>query len=240
MDPWSLIKGCKFSQALEAFGVLVHKEPSRPAHYRGLGLAYLNLGKPQEARNQFQEAMNRERKPSPEGPGRYLSDHDMLAIGVTYWIEGDHNQAGQLWFEMTEALREDRVDYTDAPGGVGAGLLLWFAGARLGIPEWLEAVARLYRQLSKRNTWGGLNGWPGPVAKYFLDAADARAFLAAVSEVPVLRERQLCQANFAIAVRSLQEGRSADYQKLMRKAAESPWAYLEDEYYLAKYESLVT
>ena len=117
-----------------------------------------------------------------------------------------------------------------------AGILLWFAGVRLSQKFYVELVQEFFEELSKRNTWGGLSAWPGPIAKLLLNQIDETLLISDVCENKDAKESQLCQVNFAIAIKNFQKKEFIKYRKYMKASSSSHKACLMGEYYLAKYE----
>ena len=64
--------------------------------------------------------------------------------------------------------------------------------------------------------------------------------LATVSDVPILRERQMCQARFYVGVHAFSVGDKATYSEAMHQACDlGRVAKIEAEYYLALHEERV-
>ena len=168
---------------------------------------------------------------------RWHSDDYLKALGITYWLEGDESKAAECWRIIVEALSLGRVSYSDMAGGVGSGLLLWFAAVRLSRPDLTDWCHTLFDKLSKRKWMGGINSWPGPVGKLFLGRIDESGFMDAVTKVEQLRERELCQAYFARAILALAKGNERGYKEFLKQVAALPSpAHIEREFFLARSE----
>jgi hypothetical protein len=80
-------------------------------------------------------------------------------------------------------------------------------------------------------------GWPAPLGTYILGDITEESLFSSVVNIPILRERQLCQAHFAQAIKELERGNKAAYlNSLADCVSYGPSSYLEDFYYLAKGE----
>src|SRR5262249_37262544 len=78
--------------------------------------------------------------------------------------------------------------------------------------------------------------WPGPIAKFLLAKISAEELRGGVADVPILHERQLCQAEFYIGVRALEDENTAAAERAFQAPAKLHVAKLENEYYLAAHE----
>ena len=149
-------------------------------------------------------------------------------------MAGRGREAVETWSAGVEAALADTVRYGDAAGGVTIGNLLLFAGVRLDDKYAVPLATRLLRKRLKTKQSAA---WPGPVSRHLLGVVSETEMLAAVSNVPVLRDRQLCQARFYVGVRALSVGNKDIYFEAMHEACEfGRVAKLGAEYYLALHE----
>jgi hypothetical protein len=231
-DPWHLIADEKYQLAIEAYTELIASGRGAAPHHRNRATAYLLLGRTQEARTDHLAAQALD--PPPRGKRLHHSDSDTIRIGITYWLESKKEMAASTWLQITDALAAGHVDYSDAAGGAGPASIARFAAARLARADLRRSADRLLERLAQRHRTAY---WPMPLVEYYLDRLDADALVAKISDVPVLRERELCQARFATAVRQLEVGAEDRFRTLMAEAAVSPYGSLEDEFFLARYEA---
>jgi tetratricopeptide (TPR) repeat protein len=223
MDTWGLIKNGRHPEAIESLTNKLCKQPS-PRLYVNRGIAYMNVGQLHRAQDDFEAA---ERTDTTRG------DSYRLRIGAVEWIRGMETEAEQTWESVVQDLNGNAITYTDAAGGVQAPCLLWFAGMRLENGRLCEiATESLKRTLKSKRT----SIWPGIVGQLVLGRTVASSVRAAVSSVPILRERQLCQAEFYIAWCALQDHRRKDCWQALRRSAQLNAALLENEFYLARHE----
>lgn len=202
------------------------RSPSEFLH-NNRGMAYLHLGMYDAALADFKLAEARCSDFLPTAC-------DGVRSGVAQWMAGRHQEAIATWFAGVEARLAGTVQYGDAAGGVTVGNLLFFGGVSLGLSDAITSATQLLR---KRLRTKQSAAWPGPTSRYLLGMISESEMLAAVSAVPILRERHLCQARFYCGVRALADGDRAKYLESMREA--SKWgrvAKLEEEYYLALHE----
>jgi hypothetical protein len=225
MDPWGLITAGQYEEAADAYTVVLRARESSP-NFCNRGIAHLNQGLLDRAMLDF-EAAERCR---PANVAR--SDGYRQWIGTTHWLGGAERQAGQIWLELVEGLESGKIGYTDAAGGVESGALLWFAAAWLQDADLLARARRWLGRLcrSRRTVW------PAPIGLFLLGRITADELLPFASDVPVLHERQACQAHFfdAVAGRTMPNARTTTVA--LDKAAGLSEAKLEQTWYLARYE----
>ena len=227
MDAWEDITAGRFQEAVAAYSALL-RERASPPDYCNRGIAYLNLGLLEHARHDFEAA--------EQSRGlRARSDAYLQWVGTAQWLAGEEREAAHTWGELVAATGRGQIGYSDAAGGVGNACLLWFAAVRLGDAGLLGPARRLLRGQAKKRC---ISSWPGPIAPFLLGRqAEPDRLLERVTTVPALRERELCQAEFYVAVRALASGQPAEWERGLRRAAEVRGALLAKEYYLATHES---
>jgi tetratricopeptide (TPR) repeat protein len=229
MDPWNLIEEGHYAEAVNAFTKRLRRDRCGP-NYCNRGIAYLNLGDYDKALADFRAA---------DECFEYTSDGYLQSVGVAHWLAGRESEAVAVWQDLVLATERGKIQYTDGAGGVESACLLWFAGARLGQENLLGVAQRVLKNKLKTKTgrnWS-IDNWPGPVAKFLLGTLDERRLRERIDDVPILRERELCQAEFYIGVRALQLRENVAAKSAFRRAAQLDAAKLENEYYLAKHES---
>jgi hypothetical protein len=155
-------------------------------------------------------------------------------VGVALWMAGEHQQAASAWARGTEATLASTVRYADAAGGVGIGNLLWFAAVRLHDSAHRSLATKLLRKKLRTKQ---SKAWPGPISRFLLGAIDESQLRGAVSRVPILRERESCQAEFYIGASAFDSNREFYYATMRASAAFGSVAKLGAEYYLAAYEA---
>lgn len=225
MNPWKLIEDGRYEQAVAAYTAALRERESS-FNYFNRGIAYLNQGLLDPALLDF-EAAERFR---PANIAR--SDGYQQWVGTTHWLSGAERRAGQIWLELVEGLQSGEIGYTDAAGGVESAALLWFAAAWLEDADLLARARRLLERLSlSRRTL-----WPAPIGLFLLGRITASELLPFTSDVPVLHERQACQAHFFEAVASRTMPDEPTTSVALAKAAGLTEAKLEQAWYLARHE----
>ncbi len=240
MSSHSLFLERKYSEALAALEEGAQSRSSDDSFFYARGRIHLALKQPTRARLDFEKGLSLERKEPATKNKRWYSDHGHNAIGVTYWLEGNQSKAIDWWQEIVESHSLGRVSYSDASGGVESGLLLWFASALSSRPAIRGLCGKFFEKLAekKQSRWGGLDTWPGPVAKFFLGKINDSDLMEAATTSPGLRERHLCQAYFARGVIAFERGLLSDFSGWMKRAADLPSpAHIQDEFFLAVYEN---
>jgi len=223
MNSWDLIKTGRFAEAVELLTEELQKQAA-PYLYNNRGIAYLNMRQLDHAMEDFMAA---------EKANVTRGDSNRLHIGAVQWIQGLETEAVHTWEDVVRDLDSGIIVYTDAAGGVEGPALLWFAGTRLDQAELCKTATKSLRRtlLSKRAAT-----WPGVIGQLVLGRAVPSDVEAAVSHVPILRERQLCQAEFYIGWSAFQDGRYEDCRQALSRSAQLGAALLEKELYLARHE----
>jgi hypothetical protein len=233
-SPWDLMTAGEYDRAVVAYSEqLAHKREALP--HRNRATAFLMLRKYEDAFADI-EAADALSQPHSRA-GRVHGDADQLRMGVIEWITGRRADAANRWLRISDLLLRGRVDYSDPTGGIGAASLLRFGAARLQLSEHRELANKLINRTLARPRF---RSWPLPVGQFLSGAIDADQLLSNVRTTPILREREQCQARFAMAVVADEDGSESRYLTNMRHAAVSPLAILEDEYFLAVAETSPT
>jgi hypothetical protein len=156
------------------------------------------------------------------------SEIDFVFYGIAYWALGEKNSAIEIWKEA------ENTKYTDAAGGVGLIVILYFASLKSDNKELREYCLKKLKKLTKSKS--SLN-WPGALAPYILGEISEETLLSKILPIPILKERQSCQAHFAIAVKGLEKNHTQNYKRSLETSISyGSAAYLEQLYYLAKIE----
>lgn len=156
------------------------------------------------------------------------SSNEFIYSGIANWLLNKKSKAIKLWLEGQHCV------FQDAAGGVIIRLYQYFAAIKTN-DEYLKnkaihGIATLLRKKTSSN-------WPGPIGFYICGIITESQLLSYISTIPILRERNLCQANFAIAIKKLEVGHiDAYYDKLSDCIKDGPLAYIESEYYMASGE----
>jgi lipoprotein NlpI len=226
MSSWAHVKSGNYAEAVNAFSEEIRIAPSTGV-FNNRGMAYLHLGDYDAALADFRSA-----DAFSSAALHTVCDGDMS--GVALWMARREGEAVTTWRAGVEASLAGTVRYGDAAGGVTIGHLLLFAGVRLNDKNGVASATHLLR---KRVRTKQSAAWPGPASRYLLGTVSESDMLSAVSQVPVLRERQLCQARFYVGVRAFSSGDKLAYFEAMHEACDfGRVAKLGAEYYLALHE----
>ncbi len=227
MSAWDLFESKRFADAISAFSKDLKDSPSTFA-FNNRGMAYLHLGEYDSALNDFHSA-------DALSSAALKTECDGAMCGVALWMAKREREAIRTWSDGVNASIAGKVRYGDAAGGVTIGNLLMFGGVRLD-DEAARTLATRY--LRKRLRTKQSSAWPGSASRYLLGKVTEGEMLVAAASVPILHERQNCQAHFYIGVRKLSTRDEAGYFIAMQKAFElGSLAKLGAEYYLALHES---
>lgn len=229
MNKFELMLDGKIEEALALYTKDIENNTSSVA-FTSRGHAYLHLNELDKALADFIMAVKlREQvKISP-------TDGHLQKIGVVLWLKGNELEATEVWHCLVQDHLAGKIVYTDMAGGVGSGALLWFAACFEQFRYYQKEAEELLKKKSKlkRN-----KHWPGPVAQYLLGNISEEDLKLTACESNNLKERRLCQAYFYIGAKALLNGDKKSFLKAMADSvAIGPPNYIENEYYLARYES---
>ena len=216
ISEWSLIERGEFEEACRVADQLYQQSGSEPI-LANKAIALLNLKK-------FDQVVQLGKLLIDITNGR--REYDFIIAGIANWLMDEKQEAIQYWQEAQSKPR-----YTDAAGGVEVPLLLYYAGVRLDNTA-LKADAT--RKLKKRIRNKQAMNWPGPLAAYVVGELDEHELLLRVSTMPILQDRELCQAYFWIGVQTLDADPSHSKESWNKAIDCTPACFLEFEYYLAK------
>lgn len=125
------------------------------------------------------------------------SESDFKFKGIALWNQNKRQEAIDTWKSGINSK------YTDAAGGVEVSLLLYFAAVKTNNTLLkTEAV----KNLKEKFRSGKSKNWPGPLGAFILKNIDEKTLLTYISVQPSIRAKQLCQTNFYLAVRNLENG----------------------------------
>ncbi|MDR3403629.1 MAG: tetratricopeptide repeat protein [Chthoniobacter sp.] len=225
MTAWELLKANRCEEAIPLFTAELAERPSTGVH-NNRGTAYLLLGDFARALADF-EAAERVSEQTSGSPG------DGAKCGVAHWMAGEYQQAATVWERGAQAMLEGRIVHTDAAGGVSIANLLWFAATRLQ-----DAARRALatKVLRKRLRTKQSQAWPGPVSRFLLGQIGEAEMRAAITSTPILRERELCTAEFFVGVAALESNVPFYHESMQRAVEMGSVSKIEVEYYLALHE----
>ncbi|MEO6150204.1 MAG: hypothetical protein ABIN95_08065 [Mucilaginibacter sp.] len=217
-DPWVLIQNDEFDSAIEFIDSMFN-ETQDIFMLNNKNLALFHLKKYGEALNQSQQLISFRNG---------STSVDFLNLGIANWILGNNTIAIETWLKAQGCI------YKDAAGGMDIQVFLYLAGVKSKQNSLKENAIKAIKKLlkSKRAT-----NWPGPIGHYLLNDITEPELISYVSNIPILKERNLCQADFAIAIKSLERGDEQNYYRKLQDCVNlGSKAYLEQMFYLAKGE----
>lgn len=218
MDTWELIKTGSYEEAIKQADE-IYKSTGDVLALRNKLYALFHLKKYDECillSNQIIELQNGE------------TDSDLIFLGISSWLLDKKVEAITAW------KRGEGSKFKDGAGGIELQVFLYFAAIKTGDQVLRSEVLKKIVKILKGKR--AIN-WPGPLGRYLQKDLDEAELLSYVMTIPILKERQLCQAHLAIAIRRLEYGLLDDYRKELKMCTSfGPNAYLEQMYYLAKGE----
>jgi tetratricopeptide (TPR) repeat protein len=223
-DGFELFCQGRLAEAIAAYSAEIECEPS-PLLFANRALARLRAGDCRGAMTDYEAAENLE-LPSARG------DAYRKRMGAALWVMGQCEQALAAWENVQEGLRLKQFAFTDAAGGVQAGLLSWFAAGCLGEDRAAEQALAFLRMRVKAAT---RQLWPLPLAQFVLHEIAPRELVEIATAAGTLADRRLCQAHFYVAMRTRFDGQGEqDVATSLRAAvAHGRETSLEIEYDLA-------
>lgn len=218
MDIWTLIENGHFEQACEKAD-LEYEQTGNIFPLRNKVYALFHLGKYEECvelTEQLIKLRNGE------------TSVDFLFCGIANWLLDRKRDAVLLWHRGEQSI------YKDAAGGMDLEIVLYFSAIKISDnllkAETIKKIKKLVKSKRAAN-------WPGPLGNYLLGDIADDILLSYVSNIPVLKERHLCQAFFAMAIKCLEQADIEGYKRnLQNSISYGPSSYLEQMYYLAKGE----
>jgi hypothetical protein len=168
-----------------------------------------------------------------------------IELSVCHWMIGERTTARDIIKSLVVAVRDGKVYYTDAAGGVGQGLILCYMAVTSGARSDMDLAMNYLKKLAGRDL---IKSWPGPAALFLLGGlsfgetlkdATGTADLTqakAVAQKDVLKRRWLVDTLFAAGTERRMAGDEAGCRLLMRECAGLPHPKVEYEWYLAQSE----
>jgi hypothetical protein len=218
LDVWELIQGGCFEQACELADAQYQETKTPTLVLRNKILALLHLKRYKEASHLSEWFIQHENG---------ISARDFQTCGIANWLLGDREESVALWKRARDST------FQAIGGGIETEIMLFFTSVKTNDAKLGREVASKLKKLLKRKG----HHWPKPLGQYVLGQITEEELLASVPPQAILRERGLCQAYFAVAVKSLERGDAGGYRLGLEKTINlGPASYLEMEYYLAKGE----
>jgi len=125
------------------------------------------------------------------------SESDFKFKGTALWNQNKWQEAIATWKIGVNSK------FTDSAGGAEVPLLLYFAAVKTNDVLLKEKAIKSLKKVVKSSK---SKNWPGPIGALILKNIDENTLLSYVSTQPSLRAKQLCQANFYIAIQNLENG----------------------------------
>ena len=240
-DPWHLISAHQYEKALAAYDAILAAGENYPAIVANRAIALLCLGRLSEALEGFATANDiaRQDRGAPKS-APYLS-----AMGTVLWLMGHRSVAKELYRSAADGIRYGTIGYADASGGVGEGLLLWYAGITTKDRNTTEHALDYLTRLAKKSR---IKSWPGPLAQFVLERQSFNEVLrdsfktdnlletAEQAKSDILKRRELVQALFVFGTRCRQRREKDGCRRAFQQCARLENPHVEQEWYLAAAE----
>ena len=215
---WELVVSGQYEEACRIADQEFNETSSLPP-LRNKVCALLRLGRHRDAAQLCHEVIRL-------AEGR--ADGDFIFLGTSEWLDGREEEAIAAW----QAAIDTR--YTDAAGGVEIHLLSLFASIKRSDQSLRRRLEAALKALCKRRT---ITNWPGPIARFVLGRFSEKELLSAISDHPILRARESCQADFYLGLLRLAEGDRQGYaESMVRSCSHGPVCLVDCEFYIAEAE----
>lgn len=241
MNAWDLVLQHRYEEALVTYDSVVRLTPNDYLAQANRATDLLCMGRIEDALRGFIVVDDLLGKHFGGKSGAYSE-----SIASIQWTMGNRREAMAKLRQTAESIRAGRIEFTDAAGGVGCGLLLWFMGI-VGEDSDTVAYSRDYLELLSQST--KIKSWPGPIGMYVLGKATLGSVLRKaggtedISEIAeransdLLTRRQYCQILFYLATQKYSEGDVAGYLQGMTHCSQLENPIIEHEWYLASAEA---
>lgn len=148
-DPgWHLIAAHRYEEAVAAYDAQLVTGGEWYAANRVIAL--LCLGRLSEAL----EGISKENDVARQGRSSRLE-----TMGTVLWLMGHRSVAKELYRSAVDGIHHGTIAYADIAGGVGQGLLLWYAGVSTKDRNATEHAVDYLTHLAKK---ARIKRWPGP------------------------------------------------------------------------------
>jgi hypothetical protein len=221
-NSWALIANGEFEKAIEkATADYTEGKSSAAIHHRAI--ANLMLKNYNDALKDYLFLLNRvdefyENNKYYNDNIINKSDSDYINAGVTCWLLNDYEQAVKMWIDsMTLRLRYTG-NYMIPP------CIVYFAGVYLHDAKILKSANKCLQKRAKGSITLG---------KYLLNETTENELLSSIKLDSPIRNRSLCQYEFYIAAKHLENGDNEGFIQHLRRCVEMKGNYLEFEYFLA-------
>jgi len=251
-DPWDLIRAHQYEEAVTAYDakLAAGKEKWPEMIIANRATALLCAGRLPEALEGFSTAndIHRQSRATPQ------SAPFLESMGTVLWLMGHRSVAKELYRSAADGIRFGTIAYADIAGGVGQGLLLWYAGVTTKDRNATEHAVDYLTHLVKKPR---IKNWPGPLAQFVIErraqsllphAQSFRELLRDSFKTDNLREviehaksdvltrRHLVQALFVLGTKHRKKGDEDGCRRAFQQCAQLEHLYLDQEWYLAAAE----
>lgn len=196
------------------------------------GLFLLCLERYEEALTQFADAAAQDEA--------YL-----VSVGVAQWLMGRHHDAAITWRRSVSDIRSGTI-----AGGALNGLLLWYAAVTLKDDDLFNYSTDFLRERSasgRLSVWPNRSSFPEPPVNPAPEERSVEAFLQQHfgdknlenllrGSDDIVRQRELVNALFFLAVKHRADGQEQECRKLMSAVVQIENPLVELEWYLARGE----
>jgi len=250
-DPWHLISAHQYEEAVAAYDAkLAAGKEKWPAIIANRATALLCLGRLSEALEGFSTANDiaRQDRAAPKS-APYLKH-----IGTVVWLMGHRSVAKELYRSAADGIRFGTIVYADIAGGVGQGLLLWYAGITTKDRNATEHAVDYLTRLAKKSR---IKYWPGPLAEFVIERRAqsllprAQSFrellrdsfktdnlleIMEQAKSDILKRRELIQALFVLGTKRRERGDKDGCRRAFQQCAQLENPHVDQEWYLAAAE----
>jgi len=258
-DPWDLIRSHQYEKAVAAYDAQlatlgkVRLQSATVQSWNAIvanrAIALLCAGRLREALEGFSTANDIARQ-SLDKSAAYLE-----CMGTVLWLMGHRGVAKELYRSAVDAIRYGTTAFAkDIAGGVGQGLLLWYAGVTTKDRSATEYALGYLTRLAKKSR---IKYWPGPLARFVIERRaqsllpDAQPFkellrdsfktdnlqeIIEQAKSDILKRRELIQALFVLGTKRRKKGDKDGCRRAFQQCAQLENPHVDQEWYLAAAE----
>jgi hypothetical protein len=232
-----LFREYRFAESVAAYRHQLRDAPDNWANIEGIAHSLMAVGEFAEAIPYLEKVDRYASGLHPGATGRQIE------LSVCHWMIGERTIARDLIRTLVIAVRDGRIYYTDAAGGVEQGLILCYMSVTSDARSDIDLAMNYLKKLARRSL---IRSWPGPAALFLLGGLtfgemvkDATGFAGLVqakaeAEKDVLKRRWLVDALFAAGTERRMAGDEAGCHFLMGECAGLTHPKVEYVWYLAQ------
>jgi hypothetical protein len=240
-----LFRSHRYKEAIEEHRLALANNRDDIAAIEGMAEALLAEGEYWESLSYFERLLVQRKEDERANKVPAGSDAWQIEIACLHWMLGNASKAIHMMHGLAAGILDGSIKYGDAAGGMKQGLLLYYMAVTAKMSEELSFALDYMRNRVKRLL---VQNWPSPVAQYYLGESSFDDVMGEVNrqrvspamveqwKIELGRRRRLTVALFHDGIRNRAQGHEELCLARMRECCELENSFLEQEWYLARYE----